>query len=215
MKKSIFAITVLFTSIASISVAQDGAIREKLTFGLKAGANISNVYDQQGQEFNADAKAGFAGGAFVGLPINKYIGVQPEILVSQKGYTGSGILLGTPYSNTRTTTFLDLPLQLQIKPVEFITLLAGVEYSYLLAQNDKYTYGANSSEQNQEFQKDDARRSIFGAVAGLDVNVQHFVFSTKVCWDLLNNARDGSTNTPRYKNVWVQATVGFRLYTSG
>ncbi len=88
----------------------------------------------------------------------------------------------------------------------------GVQYSYLLHQKDVFAFGSNSIAQDQEFKNDNARKNIFGAVVGLDITFKHFVFSAKACWDLQNNADNGSSYTPRYKNVWLQATVGFRLY---
>lgn len=214
MKKSIIMIATIVTSMVGSSKAQEAAIdpRGKLTFGLKAGVNRSNVYDATGQNFIANPKMGFAGGAFIGIPIGKYLGVQPEALISQKGYRATGTLLDNPYSDTRTTTYLDIPLQLQFKPLEFLTLLGGVQYSYLLHQRDVYTFGTNSIAQDQEFKNDNARKNIFGTVLGVDITINHFVFSAKACWDLQNNAGNGSSYTPRYKNVWLQTTIGVRLY---
>ena len=57
--------------------------RDQLFFGVKAGANLSNVYDSEGEDFVADSKVGFAVGGFVSIPIGKYFGIQPEILFSQ------------------------------------------------------------------------------------------------------------------------------------
>jgi hypothetical protein len=213
MKNSIIIIIAAFASLISVTKAQDDTdIRSKLAFGAKAGANISNVYDEKGQNFNADAKAGLAGGVFVGIPIGKYLGIQPEILFSQKGYQSTGTILGNNYSDTRTTSFLDIPLQLQFKPIEYITFLGGIQYSYLLHQKDVFIFGQNSIAQDQQFKNDNARKNIFGAVFGMDVNISHFIISSKVCWDLQNNVGDGSSYTPRYKNIWFQLTVGFRLY---
>ena len=217
MKKTIIIIATIITSLVSVAKAQDADLdaRGKLAFGLKAGVNRSNVYDASGGNFIANAKMGFAGGAFIGIPIGKYFGIQPEALISQKGYKSSGSLLGFAYSDTRTTTCLDIPLLVQFKPFEFLTILGGVQYSYLLHQNDIYAFGANSTAQDQEFKNDNARKNIFGAVVGADVTINHFVFSARACWDLQNNAGNGSSYTPRYKNVWLQATVGFRLYSNG
>jgi len=170
------------------------------------------VYDASGENFKANPKMGFAGGAFVAIPIGKYLGFQPEILFSQKGYQSTGTLLGSTYSDTRTTSYLDIPLQLQFKPAEFITFLGGVQYSYLLHQKDVFVFGANEIAQNQAFKNDNARKNIFGAVFGIDINIDHFIISGKACWDLQNNNGDGSSYTPRYKNVWLQVTVGYRLY---
>lgn len=123
---------ILFLMLGSKTVkAQMDDNRELLSFGLKAGLNMSNVWDTQGQDFVADPKYGLAGGAFVSLPIGTYLGIQPELIISQKGFQGSGSLLGFSYSNTRTTTFLDVPLLVQFKPIEYFTILAGPQFSYL------------------------------------------------------------------------------------
>jgi len=205
--------TVLFVSCIHIVKAQDDDVRKKLVIGAKAGVNVSNVYDQKGENFVADPKLGFAGGGFIAIPIGKYLGIQPEVMFSQKGYQSTGTMLGSNYSDTRTTSYLDIPLQLQFKPVTFLTFLGGVQYSYLLHQKDIYAYGLNSLAQQQEFNNDNARKNIFGAVFGIDANIDHFLISGKACWDLQNNTGNGSSYTPRYKNIWFQLTVGFRLYS--
>jgi len=33
-----------------------------------------------------------------------------------------------------------------------------------------------------------------------------------VGWDLMKNNGDGTKTTPRYKNVWAQVSVGFRIF---
>jgi hypothetical protein len=210
MKHS-FIITSLFaTLIGGTAVAQSEA-QEKPSFGIKAGFNYANVWDEQGQDFRADAKVGFAGGLFLGIPIGPYLGVQPEVLISQKGFTSSGTLLGTAYSFNTTKTYLDIPLQLQIKPFEYVTLVFGPQYSYLLHQKNVYTFGTNSAEQEQEFENDNIRKNVFGFVGGIDINIKHVVVSTRAGWDLVNNNGDGSSTTPRYKNQWLQLTVGFKI----
>ena len=214
MKEILLLLTIFSLSTGFLKAQDDDRdIRDRLVFGVKAGINRSNVYDATGQNFKANGKTGFAGGAFIGIPIGKFLGLQPEILISQKGFKSSGNLLSNPYSDTRTTTFVDVPLQLQIKPAEFLTFLVGVQYSYLVHQRDVYVFGSNSSAQDQEFKNDNARKNIFGAVLGLDVNIKHFVLSGKACWDLQNNSGNGSSSTPRYRNAWLQVTVGYRIFS--
>lgn len=214
MKKMVLFLVGLSLS-TSMAKAQDDDkdIRDRLVIGLKVGINRSNVYDATGQDFKANGRTGFAGGAFVGIPIGKFLGFQPEILISQKGYQSSGNLLNTPYSDSRTTTFVDIPLQLQIKPIEYLTFLVGVQYSYLVHQKDVYVFGTNSSEQDQAFKNDNARKNIFGAVLGLDITIKHLVLSGKACWDLQNNSGTGSSSTPRYRNAWLQFTIGYRIFS--
>lgn len=180
-------------------------------FGMKAGMNVSNVWDEQGQDFAADPKAGFAGGLFFAIPAGKFLGVQPELLFSQKGFKGSGTLSGSSYSVKRTTSYLDIPLQVQIKPAAFLSIVAGPQYSYLLHERNVYTYGSNSTAQEQEFNNDNIRKNILGFVAGTDITVSHVVVSARAGWDFQTNHGDGSSSTPRYKNRWVQFTLGFKI----
>lgn len=210
MKKSFIIASILTLSFGSLVNAQDSP-RETFTFGVKAGLNYSNVWDEQGQDFEADGKFGFAGGAFIGIPFGELFGFQPEIMLSQKGFQGSGTLLFTPYSFSKTTTWLEIPLQLQVKPSDFLTILVGPQFSYLLHEKNVYTFGSNSSEQEHEFENDDVRKNMLGFVAGVDVNVSHFVVSGRVSWDFQNNNGDGTSSTPRYKNQLVQLTLGYKL----
>lgn len=213
MKKKNTLIGILTLLSITTIYAQDSGTdtREKITFGIKAGINYSNVWDQKGEDFEADPKIGFTGGVFFGFPIGKFIGIQPEVLLSQKGLKGSGSLLGFPYSFTKTKTFIDVPIQLQIKPVKYITILAGPQYSYLIHEKDVYTFGSNSVEQEQEFENDNIRKNILGLVAGIDVNISYLVISTRMGWDFQTNNGDGSSSTPRYKNQWIQLALGFKI----
>ena len=199
----------LFSSISLVAQKDYQDIRKDLNFGLKAGINYSNVWDEAGQDFKADSKIGFASGIFVSIPFSKYLGIQPEVLLSQKGYEGSGVLLGTKYSSIRTTTHLDIPFQFQLKPSEFITLLAGPQFSYLLKQKDKFTLGANSTEQATEFDNENIRKNTLGFVIGADIMLKQIILSARSGWDFQTNNGDGTSSTPRYKNQWIQLTAGF------
>lgn len=203
---------ILLLIVASKQVhAQMDDKRELLSFGLKAGLNMSNVWDSKGQDFVADPKYGLAGGAFVSLPMGKYIGVQPELMISQKGFKGSGSLLGIGYSYTRTTTFLDVPLLVQFKPIEYFTILAGPQFSYLFNEKNVYTFGSNSTEQEQAFNNEDPRNNILGFVIGADLNIEMLVISARAAWDFQTNNNNSVSTTPRYKNQLLQLTVGFRI----
>lgn len=214
--KKITVIAVLFLSLASIGIAQESSNetdnREKFQVGLKIGLNYSNVYDEEGEEFDADAKFGLAAGVLVAIPIGKYLGIQPEVLISQKGFRASGVMFGNNYYFTRTTTYIDIPLQLALKPSEFITLLAGPQFSYLVNQRDVFSNTSTSYIQEQEFKQDNVRKNVLGIAGGVDINLRHIVLGARVGWDIQNNHGDGTSTTPRYKNVWFQGTIGYKFY---
>lgn len=219
MKKQLIIGSLLFFPVYAIAGGPTKPLKplklmekqdDEITFGPKVGFNYSNVWDEQGQDFVAQHKVGLVGGGFLSIPIWPILGFQPEILVSQKGFQGSGTMFDTTYSFTRTTTHLDIPLQLQVR-IGFITLLAGPQYSFLLHERNDYRFGGNSSAQQQEFDNQNIRRNVLGFVGGADLNIMFLVISGRVGWDFQANHGDGSSSTPRYKNQWFQATAGFRF----
>jgi hypothetical protein len=182
-----------------------------VNFGAKAGLNISNVWDATGNDFAADAKAGFAGGVFLGVPIGSVLGFQPEILVSQKGFRGTGTLGGEAWTLHRTASYVDIPLQLQIRPAPMVTLLVGPQYSYLFRTRNVFTQGSNSVVITEEFENENIRRNIFGLVFGGDFDVSWIVIAPRIGFDMYRNNGDGTSTTPRYKNRWLQLTVGVKI----
>ena len=213
--KKLSIITAMIVSFTSIGIAQDSKEtdnREKFQVGLKAGLNYSNVYDAQGEQFTSKAKFGGAIGAFMDIPFCKYIGIQPGALISQKGFEATGMVLGGKYDFTRTTTYIDVPLLFELKPIEFFSLLAGPQFSYLINQRDVFSNATTSSAQEQEFKNDNIRKNIFGITGGFDINWRHITMGARVNWDVQDNNSNGTSTTPRYKNVWFQGTFGYKLY---
>lgn len=211
MKKILFIIAAVSFMAYHIS-AQDGMDnRDLLQYGVKIGANFSNVYDSQGEQFNADPKFGLAAGGFIAIPIGKYLGVQPELLFSQKGFRANSIVLGSPVEFSRTTSFIDVPILISFKPSANFSILVGPQYSYLLKQKDVFTNSTTSVAQEQEFKNENIRKNILCFLGGIDFNMDQFVLGVRAGWDIQNNNGDGTSTNPRYKNVWYQATLGFRF----
>jgi len=197
---------VLFALLSVSLQAQD-----RISIGAKAGLNISNIYDSEGETYSADAKTGYAFGGFLHIPLGGFFGIQPEVMFSQKGYQTSGSVLGLDYSTSRTSNYLDVPILLAIKPLGLATLLIGPQYSYLLKQTTNVVTPASNTTVVDEFTNDNIRRNTLGLVVGADVNLLQFVISGRVAWDLYDNNGDGTSTTPRYKNVNGQLTLGYRF----
>jgi hypothetical protein len=211
MKKVILMIAFVTIAVTNSNAQVTTDNRETLSFGLKLGANYSNVYDSENQDFVADSKFGFAAGAFVAIPFGKFIGIQPEVMYSQKGFKSTGTYFGSTYEMTRTTNFIDVPILFAVKPIGELTLLFGPQFSYLMKQKDEFTGGNINSTQQQEFDNNDITKNIMGLTGGADINVDNLVFGLRAGWDIKTNEGDGNSSTPRYKNMWYQATVGYRF----
>jgi hypothetical protein len=209
--KRIAFLLVAVVFVFNISYAQDDT-RSTLRFGPKVGLNLANVYDTEGEEFDADAKLGFVAGAFVAIPIGTFLGFNPEILFSQKGFQATGSVLGSEYKFTRTLNYLDIPLLIAVKPTPSFTILAGPQYSYLMSKKDVFTNSFLNTEDQEDFENENLRKNTMCFLGGFDVNFNKFVFGARVGWDLFNNNGDGTSTTPRYKNVWYQATIGYSIF---
>ncbi|WP_051718445.1 porin family protein [Hymenobacter sp. IS2118] len=138
MKKSAFLIGALFATTA-VSSAQAQDVR----FGLRAGANYSNLSGNIKNENTYNNKIGFLGGVMVNIPVvENFFSVQPEILYSQKGFdnkpTEFTTVLGAKQKREGSVNYnyLDVPVLLKINAGGFI-VEAGPQYSYLLGSNNE------------------------------------------------------------------------------
>ena len=212
-KKIILTFTAIILFLGSSYSQTSTDTRETIVFGIKAGLNLSNVYDEQGDNFNADSKFGFVTGGFLSVPLGKLIGIQPEFLFSQKGFQAKGsFLLGGDYSYTKTTNFIDVPIFFNLKPTKELSLLIGPQYSYLLKETNTYSNGVSTSAQEKEFENSNIRKNLLSFALGADVNLNHMALGLRACWDVQNNKGDGTSTVPRYKNVWYQATIAYRIF---
>lgn len=207
-------LAVMATSVSTSVMAQSSRVvpkdsRSKFHIGAKVGLNISNVYDVDARNFNTAQKSGFMYGGFMAIPITKGLGIQPEVMVSQKGTKATGDIDGVSYSLKRTTKTLDIPLLLQLKPFKMISIVAGPQFSYLLSQKDVYDDRDNTIV-TQQFKNQDYRKANIGVVGGIDVHLLGLLLSGRVGCDLQKNTTN-NTLAPSYKNMWGQVGVGLRF----
>lgn len=202
-------ITITVCVLAFSGFAQDdGDTRGDFHFGIKGGLNFASLIQSDYPDYEVDHKMGYVAGAQLSIPLTNVIGLQPEVLISQKGFESRGNVLGSPYTFRRTTTFLDIPLMLQIKPVKGFSIVGGVMYSYLLSKRDE-AGGDNIVVVDQvEYDNDDITKNILGAVVGVDINISHLLIFGRYNLDLRRNNGDGTSTVPQYKNQVFQVGVG-------
>jgi len=214
MKKSVFTFFAVIAMVGGAKAQEtkvsDTDTRDNFILGAKLGVNYSNVYDSEGEDFVADPKLGFVAGGFLTIPVTKLFAIQPEVLYSQKGFKGSGTLLGSSYEYKRTTDYLDVPIFVAFRPIEYLSIMAGPQFSYLLSEKNEFS-GAINQSQEDEFNNDNIRKNTFCLIGGVDVNVYKLVIGARAGWDLKTNNGDGTSDTPRYKNYWYQLTLGYKF----
>lgn len=209
--RTVGAVTLLILIFSIQNVSAQTDLRSKFTFGIKAGANLANIYDTKSEELSFDPKLGFAGGVFATIPLGNFLAIQPEVLFSQKGFRTSGNVFGIPISFTRTTNFIDVPILLAVRPTNWLSLVAGPEFNFLISQHDNFKSGNLSSNQEKQYDNDNIRKNILGVNFGFDINIKQFVISPRGSIDFQDNKGDGTSTDPRYKNAVFQLTLGYRF----
>lgn len=184
--------------------------KRKVVTGLKVGLVRSSAYARSG--FTSKYRSGLSAGLFASLPVGSLLGIQPEISYMQKGLDGSGVVNGESYRFSRVTSHIDIPVQVQLKLFRWLTFLAGPQYSFLLGQRETYSLGGGGSALRAEFDRDEPTQGLWGFVSGFDINIRHIVFSFRSGWDLTASHDYSSAVTPRYRNQWMQYTIGYRFY---
>jgi len=204
-------VIILFeTCLAQDSLDIQSDFRTKCQIGLKAGTNYSKADDINNHKFKTNSKFGFVCGGYISIPINKSIGLQPELQYSQKGFDVTKSIMGKSFQFTRTTSFIDIPLMFAIKLNQFITVAIGPQYSYLIKQKDTFS----DSTSNFDMEHDKSRKSLLCFIDEVDLNMRQFIISLRSGWDLMKNIKNGSETNLQYKNVWYQITFGYTFYNN-
>ena len=103
--------TVMLLSNTTNSHAQKQADFEPLTWGVKAGLTISDMW---GDDVGATStRAGFTGGAFLNYRFSQYVSVQPEALFTMKYSEVRDGVLGENLKTEYDFGYLEIPVLLK------------------------------------------------------------------------------------------------------
>jgi hypothetical protein len=195
--------------IALLALVGSVMAQDEFSIGIKGGLTSSDIY--YNEQIESDSRLGFTGGLFFQIPIGKFVGIQPEVLYTQRTILAKGTSFGSSFSFQRTTSAIDVPLYLQLRPVKYITILGGPQYSFNLTKTDQFKDGRITDEEKQTIVENDMRSGTFGVAVGADLNLGMFVFSGRIGWDLQSNTVNTTSFSPRYNYRWMQGTIGIRF----
>lgn len=158
----------LFFSISCTLKAQFNFFRKprnesKVTFGFKAGVNLSNMNFNKGfpapsEPVEASWKTGYVLGLLMDVPIIRKLHVQPEYLYLQTN--GENKNTGINHS----MSYVSLPVLFKYNIVKTLSIMGGPQFDLLIkaTETDNGTQSVTTH--------DTEERSIF-AVAGLEFNI--------------------------------------------
>jgi hypothetical protein len=177
MKKVILGFA--FIAVVASVKAQDAASGP--AFGVKAGANFSNLKATMGDESESgDMKVGFHVGGFVNVPIGETFAFQPEVVFSQEGSKSE--ILGTDVNTN--LSYINVPLLIQYRASGFFAE-TGPQLGFLIGAKLK-------ADDEDEDIKDQLETFNFSWGVGVGYQLTSgFGFGARYNFGLSNIAKEG------------------------
>lgn len=212
----------------AISYAANAQYDPAFRFGIKAGANLSNINGSNdlslapgGNAFNFkhndNRSLGFAGGVF--FRFGKTFFIQPEILLSQKGgkfnVYKDGVLNDNGKVDVRFSN-LDVPVLFGVRIAKFFRINAGPMASLRLSNNGKIgdSFDAVTGENSgAEFKN----RLAFGYQAGVGVDLGRLSLDVRYEGNFTDISKihfANATTASQFgkKSNLFQATLGLAIF---
>lgn len=191
MKTKLLLLAIIF----SISNA---AFSQKFNIGFKGGANINKL---DGKSFSDEFSFGYQLGGFFSIGGKKFA-IQPEILFNQVNVDTSSTFSSVYKFNQVDKIqlkYLSIPILLNYKPVKFITLQAGPQFSVLM----------NKSNTLLENGRNAFKAGDFSMLGGVQLNISHFLVYGRYAVGLSN--LNDIDNREKWKSQGFQIGVGLKL----
>ena len=191
--KKIIPLAICLFCVTKFTLAQN------VHFGVKAGANFQKI---QGIPFKEKFTFGYQAGAFAAIGFTSKIGIQPEILFSSVNAdtaTQFSTVYGFKKIDKVKLNMLDIPILLNIKAAQFLTIQAGPQFSVLINKNETLLKNGETA----------FKQGNISAVAGLQFNLTKFKIYGRYVAGLknLNNVN----NSNEWKNRNIQVGIGFKI----
>ena len=190
----IITLTICLFCVTKFTVAQG------LHFGLKAGANLQKI---NGVPFKDKFAFGYQAGAFAAIGITSKFGIQPEVLFSSANSdtaTQFSTVYGFKKADKIKLNYLDIPVLLNLKVAQFITIQAGPQFSMMFNKNESLLKNGETA-----FKKGNV-----SAVAGLQINLTKFKIYGRYVAGLSN--LNNINNADEWKNKNIQVGIGFKIF---
>jgi len=178
----IISAALFITSYASAQFTQ---------YGIKGGVNFSNMTIDDADDNSL--RTGFHAGFFGKMGFTDGFSLQPEILFSTKGLTRSYDALVASGEAKVNLSYIELPVNLVYNLSEDFAFHFGPYVGYLAAANvstNNEILGFLDIDTEDDINRDNFKPIDFGLTAGLDFNLERFLFGFKYNYGLTRVAKD-------------------------
>lgn len=201
MRASLATVAVLLIIGVSAASAQD------VHGGVRAGVHVADVsFSESDADADFGRRTGLVAGAFLVVPLSPSFAIQPEVLFSQKGTSGSqrGV------TGELKLDYLDVPILgrfwARAGSRSTIHVFAGPSLNFRLRARVRGSFAGETSEQNID---DEIKAFDAGLVMGAGVQVGRLIVDGRYTWGVTNISKDEAEVTA--KNRGLSLTAGIRF----
>jgi hypothetical protein len=206
---AIFLLILYGYSVRAQSTETSGS-SVKTIFGIKGGANLSNLYVDEINDENA--KFGFQVGFFAKGAITENFAIQPELIYSQKG---AELDYDNIFASSKTAIklhYVELPV-LAVINFGKLNIHAGPYISYLAGVTVK-NKSDNGDDFEEEIDKDNFESFDYGLAGGLGIDGDGIGFGVRYNYGLKEIGKERTFFGQEYrfpgaKNSVLQAYLTF------
>jgi hypothetical protein len=207
MKRNLFYIAFMLMIVSSLVVkGQNKYYRRsepKFGYGLKGGVNLSSQSTNvSGADYNTQNIVRYNGGGYCNYFFYKFLGVQPELMISGKGVHWKDF-----YDDMKDIlTYVDIPLMIKYQPVRYVNIQVGPQIGFIVRamQKDMETDLKKEITDYYNFTE-------YSLACGVEANLpNHINLTVRYVFGLSPATTDLLYIDPWYNN-FLQISVGYRL----
>jgi hypothetical protein len=185
------------------------AANAQFKFGVKAGANFSNVNGSDVSGTNT--LVGFNGGVFVDLPLAEHLSLQPELVYSGQGFKATETINTTNYTGTFTENYINIPVLLKYRFPMGLFIETGPQVGFLMSAKAKIS--GVSADNKSAYKSTDFDWAVG---AGFHIPTTRLAVDARYNFGLANIAADnsGGSSSGSVKNGVFQLGLMYTLFSA-
>ena len=179
--------------------------------GITGGLNVSNTISNYSGS-STGTIAAFNAGLTLDIPLVYPVSFEPEVLISQKGYTGTDYAAdGSSVGNfTQRANFIDVPLLLKFHLGPIVNFVLGPQISFPISTT--YTFDNGIGATDQQKYNNTADRTLVGGVAGIGFDLSRNVeLRARYTYDFNGSDENAANGNAEFRYQVFQVGLGFKF----
>jgi hypothetical protein len=175
----------------------------KFGYGVKAGVNFSGQSTTvSGADYDIQKIMRYNGGVYCNYFFYKFLGIQPELMISGKGVHWKDF-----YDDMKDIlTYIDIPIMIRYQPIRYINIQAGPQVGFRVRATQKNMETGVKSEINDYYNFLD-----YGLACGIEANLPNRInLTVRYVFSFSSSTTDVLYIDPWFNN-FLQFSLGYRI----